>query len=210
MFLPYFKRRWRNWQTHYLEVVAGQPVGVRVPPFAFHRTRSCPVFLTSFFFWEMLLEYDISILGNQEVTSVMRTQKHSYDNDFYGWVLSQANLLKQGEYQKVDWDNVIEEFESLGKSEKRTLESQLTNLLMHMLKVKYQPEMHTRSWDLSIEESRFQANKSLKENPSLKPKLADLLEDAYYAAVIRASKETVLDKKIFPKKCPWTLKEILK
>jgi hypothetical protein len=140
----------------------------------------------------------------------MRTQKNSYDNDFYGWILSQANLLKHEEYKKVDWHNVIEEIEALGRSEKRTLKSYLRVLLMHMLKWEYQPEKRTTSWSISIKNSRDDAKETLQENPSLKSKVDELLESAYKSARRDAAIETDLPEKTFPKKCPWTLKEILK
>jgi hypothetical protein len=79
-----------------------------------------------------------------------------------------------------------------------------------MLKSKYQPDMHTGSWDLSIKYSRIKATQVLEENPSLKPKLSEVLKKAYKLARIAAAQETNLPEKTFPKECPWTLKEILK
>jgi len=80
--------------------------------------------------------------------------------------------LRKGDYAKVDWQNILEEIETLGRAEKRFLRQDLTILLMHMLKVKYQPHMHSRSWDLSIKNSRLDVKRTLKENPSLKSKFS--------------------------------------
>lgn len=134
--------------------------------------------------------------------------KDLYDKDFYKWTKSQANLLQKGEFTKLDIENLIEEVESLGRSEKRTLSSQLEILLMHMLKAEYQPEKHGTSWDLSIKYSRNKSKKTLDENPSLKPKLKEILKDAYSSARIDAALETGLEEDTFPEECPWSLKHI--
>ena len=51
--------------------------------------------------------------------------------------------------------------------------------------------------------------KTLKKNPSLKPKLKEIIDDAYYTARLSASQETGLLEDTFPEECPWTIKEIL-
>lgn len=128
-----------------------------------------------------------------------------YDKDFFKWTKNQASLLKKQEFSKMDIENLIEEIESLGRSEKRTLQSYLEVLLMHMLKTTYQPEYHTKSWDLSIRNSRVKARQVLDENPSLKPKLGEIIKKAYELARLGAAQETGLDETLFPKECPWEL-----
>ena len=148
----------------------------------------------------------ISMKGKK--MSVVPAAKPIYEKDFYKWTHSQASFLKKQEFSKLDIDNLIEEIESLGRSEKRTLRSYLEILLMHMLKVKFQPSMHTVSWDLSIKETSHKAQTTLQENPSLKMQLKDLVKDAYFSARIKAALETGLDEKTFPKKCPWVSKDL--
>ena len=57
-----------------------------------------------------------------------------YDTDFYAWANEQAALLRAGRLSEADIENVAEEIESMGKSEKRELISRLTILLLHLLK----------------------------------------------------------------------------
>ena len=133
-----------------------------------------------------------------------------YETDFYTWTQQQAALLKAGQFNDIDLDNLVEEIESMGRSEKRELESRLTVLLLHLLKWRYQPARRGRSWELSIDEQRLQFIRVLKDNPGLKNHLQDILIDAYQLAVIKAAKETRLDKKTFPLDCPWNLSEITK
>jgi len=109
----------------------------------------------------------------------------------------------------MDIDNLIEEVESMGRSEKRELESRLTILLLHLLKWKYQEVRQGRSWQLSIDEQRIQFEKTLNENPGLKPALDLIIKDAYKLAVIRAARETRISKAIFPERCPWTLAQFI-
>lgn len=78
-----------------------------------------------------------------------------------------------------------------------------------MLKVKYQPAKHSKSRQLSIRNSRLKFKKILRQNPSLKSKLHEILKDSYKSARLDAALETQLDEKTFPLECPWTLIEIL-
>ncbi len=133
----------------------------------------------------------------------------SYDKDFYNWTLQQTALLEERKFSNLDIANLIEEISCLGRSERDKLESFLTILLMHMLKVTYQPTRHTKSWDLSIKNSKHKAKKILKENPSLKSKLHSLLKEAYFSARLEAAIETGLEEQTFPKECPWKISEIL-
>lgn len=132
----------------------------------------------------------------------------SYDKDFYSWTQEQAELLKHGRFSELDIDNLIEEVETMGRTEKRELESRLTVLLLHLLKWKYQDLRQCRSWELSIIEQRLKFEETLEENPGLKSKLDDILKKAYRYAVIEASKETKISIKIFPELCPWELDKI--
>ncbi|MDP3332644.1 MAG: DUF29 domain-containing protein [Methylococcaceae bacterium] len=132
----------------------------------------------------------------------------NYDKDFYSWTQEQAEMLRSGQFNNLDIPNLIEEIETMGRSEKRELESRLTVLLVHLLKWQYQEVRRGRSWELTIIEQRLKYNETLEENPGLKPKLNDILEKAYQYATIQASRETKISRNVFPKACPWTLEAI--
>ncbi len=133
----------------------------------------------------------------------------SYEKDFYSWTYEQAELLRKGRFNELDIANLIEEIETMGRSEKRELESRLTILLLHLLKWKYQEVRRGRSWQLSIDEQRIQFSKALKDNPGLKSALDEILKDAYKLAVIKAAQETKISKNIFPENCPWELAQLI-
>lgn len=133
----------------------------------------------------------------------------AYEKDFYKWAADQSRFLKQKEFTKLDIENLVEEIESLGSSERRALESHLKVLLMHLLKIKYQPDYRTRSWEHSVKASRFQISKLLNRNPSMRKDLGETLSDAYYLARLKAADETSLPDSTFPEKCPWNFDECM-
>ena len=60
-----------------------------------------------------------------------------YDRDFNLWVEQIANAIKDRDLNNMDWDNLIDEVEDMGKSEKRSLESYLERLIEHILKLRF-------------------------------------------------------------------------
>ncbi len=132
-----------------------------------------------------------------------------YEEDFYGWAMANAALLKKGKFNQVDINHIIEEMENLGASEKRELVSRLSQLIMHLLKWHFQPTMRGHSWIYSIRAQRKQTKIHLKDNPSLKSKLDEILLDSYDVAISEAAKETSLDEKNFPSECPYTFDQII-
>jgi hypothetical protein len=132
-----------------------------------------------------------------------------YDRDFYAWANEQAALLRAGRLAEADLENIAEEIESMGRSEKRELVSRLKVLLIHLLKWRFQPTRRGNSWRLSIEEQRREVADHLADNPSLQAKLPDALGSAYTTAVLAAARETGLDRNTFPSACPWTYDQIM-
>ena len=126
-----------------------------------------------------------------------------YEKDFYSWTQQQAALIRQGKLGELDLDNILEEIESMGRSELRQLSHRLEVLLMHLLEWQYQPDHRSSSWRGTVEEQRSRIRKLLKENPGLKPKVAETLDDAYEMAKIGAYKETGITKDNFPQHTPW-------
>jgi hypothetical protein len=67
------------------------------------------------------------------------TNTDVYATDFYAWCLITAQLVRTGQWDAIDPEALAEELESLGKSQKRELESCLEVLVMHLLKWQCQP-----------------------------------------------------------------------
>jgi len=133
----------------------------------------------------------------------------SYDQDFYGWIQEQAALLKGGRLTELDIENLVEEIETMGRSEKRELKNRLRVLIMHLLKWQYQPGNRCRSWSATISIQRKEVLDVLTDSPSLKPKVHDCIKDAYPRAVDDAVEETGVFKQNFPVECPWEFEQIV-
>src|SRR3954452_2341854 len=65
----------------------------------------------------------------------------AYDKDFHDWAVSQARALRGRQLGALDWENLAEEIESLGRSDQREVTSRLTTLLVHLLKWRYQRDL---------------------------------------------------------------------
>lgn len=140
------------------------------------------------------------------------SKQNLYDQDFYSWTLEQARLLREARLSDIDAVNIAEELEDMGQGRERSLESQLTRLMTHLLKWQYQPEGRAwsgNSWKASIHGARRDIQKLLRKNPGLKPKLPEAFEDAYASAVDWAIAETNLPEARFPTACPWSLEQAL-
>ncbi len=130
-----------------------------------------------------------------------------YGTDFYAWANEQAALLRDGRLSEADIENIAEEIESMGRSERRELISRLSVLLHHLLKWRYQPGLRGRSWNLTMEQQRLHLGKLLAENPSLKSQRDEVVADAYQDARLEAERETHLARSTFPADCPFTFDE---
>ena len=119
-------------------------------------------------------------MDQQQSTPVI-TNAEVYESDFYAWCLSTAQLVRTGQWEAIDPEALAEELESLGKSQKRELESRLEGLVMHLLKWAHQPgrRQESHSWYDTIREHRSQITFLLRDNPSLKPQVAPLLAEVY-------------------------------
>lgn len=131
-----------------------------------------------------------------------------YEIDFYAWSQRQADLLRQEEFTEVDWHNLIEEIESLGRNLQNELRSRLEVLIMHLLKWQWQPAHQSRSWRTTINVQRRDLDRLLDENPSLRSRLPDLLPKAYRRACKDAFDEMGLLRWTFTPECPYTMPQI--
>ena len=132
-----------------------------------------------------------------------------YDTDFYAWANEQAKLLREGKLAAADIDHIVEELEILGRTEKRELTSRLVVLLTHLLKWRQQPSLRGNSWRLTIKEQRRALRRHLRDNPSLKASLPEVLADAYGDAVLATARESGLDETTFPESCPWSFAQLV-
>jgi hypothetical protein len=141
----------------------------------------------------------------------MKMHAPLYDEDFYAWTQQQAVLLRARKWRDLDYDNLAEELEALGKRDRRELEHRLEILVMHLLKWRYQPERRDRSrgWRSTIREQRRRLARLLQDSPSLRSEVPALMDDGYPHARGKALDETSLAPETLPSTCPWTAAQVL-
>jgi len=155
-----------------------------------------------------------------------------YLEDFTAWCQQTAAAIRAGRWGTIDLAALAEEVESLGKRETRELESRLEVLVMHLLKWEYQPvrRQEGHSWFDTIVGQRSELARLLRDNPSLRPRLATVLTDIYPTARRRAMGEMApgmpridlepggllrdrgeirLPPPAPPPACPWSIAQVL-
>jgi Domain of unknown function DUF29 len=117
-----------------------------------------------------------------------------YEQDFVGWTEQQARLLREAAAQGInvplDWANLAEEVEGLGRSELRALESQLHRLILHLLKLEFSSARDPRAgWLDGADDARIRVLRHLRQDPGLKPRLPGVIADAEADAARQAIRE---------------------
>jgi hypothetical protein len=134
-----------------------------------------------------------------------------YDADFYEWAKEQAAALRERHYELLDFENLAEEIEGLARSDRRELENRLMRALVHLLKCQFQAARRSRSWEATLVVQRTRIEVVLRDSPSLRRELPQLVEWAYTSAQRIAAKEMRLEQwsERFPPTCPWSVEQIL-
>ena len=130
------------------------------------------------------------------------TTKRLYDTDFALWIDETVDRLKAGDFAAIDLDNLIEEVESLGISQRKSVHSFLVRLLEHLLKRCYVPLPDCyRGWEIEIRNFRNELKKEFKYSPSLKSFLVEIFGESYGEA-LESVREDYPDTS-FPDVCPF-------
>ncbi len=132
-----------------------------------------------------------------------------YGQDEFGWLLEQADLLRDGRLDEIDRVSLVEFLTKMARSKKHEFRSMMIVLLHHLLKVVVRPEKMTRSWLLTIDEQQDEAQSLIEDEPGMRQYLPNLYAKAYPVARRRASIETGIGIDRFPVDNPWTMDEAL-
>ena len=156
-----------------------------------------------------------------------------YDRDFYTWALQQADALRRRDFGAVDWENIVEEVEDLGRRHADSLGSQYARIIEHLLKLEYRRPGETRplaGWQISVDNARFEIKKLLRNNPGLKNSRDEIFAHAWddargvaIAAFVGVGIEKILEPVerrreqrrltrewdgMLPKECPYTREQV--
>jgi hypothetical protein len=104
-----------------------------------------------------------------------------YDTDLAVWADSQARALRDaghaGTNLPIDWENVAEEIEALGKSQARELASRIRVILLHLLKLQATPATEpSAGWRETIQVQRNEIEAVLADSPSLRPTVPKVID----------------------------------
>ena len=111
----------------------------------------------------------------------MPDMKTLYDEDFVAWSRQQAEALRASAHgrtnQQLDWENLAEEIEGLGISQRSALASYIMRIIQYLAKLEFSPAIDPRNaWRKTIRLARIQAERRLEDNPSLKVELVGIVE----------------------------------
>ena len=119
-----------------------------------------------------------------------------YDEDIVLWSERQADALRRRAANEIDWENVAEEIEAVGRSEINATLSQIDNILRHRLCLLGWPNSPSeRKWQVELREFHRQLRRYLT------PSMTGGLERPVHMETEPASP--------LPQACPWSLSEIL-
>jgi hypothetical protein len=109
--------------------------------------------------------------------------KPLYQQDFALWSAEQARALRSAGMawtntpDPIDWENVAEEIESLGRSERSAVCSRLASIIEHLMKLQASPaELPRNDWMDTIDAQRREIERLLEDSPSLRRELAGLIK----------------------------------
>jgi hypothetical protein len=107
-----------------------------------------------------------------------------YEKDVSAWSEQQGALLRRraaGELVNegaLDWSNIAEEIESLGRSERSALRSHIATVLEHLIKLQASPATDPRNgWKETINRAREDIDRALADNPSMRRLVGDMITE---------------------------------
>jgi hypothetical protein len=110
----------------------------------------------------------------------------------------------------VDWLNVAEEIESMGRSEQRGVHSALRRIIEHLLKLEHSPARDPRAgWHDSVIEHRIRVLDDLEASPSLWGRID--LDKAFRQArrlVADSLQRGGMTPDSLPEACPYSLEQV--
>jgi hypothetical protein len=140
----------------------------------------------------------------------------AYEEDFYAWTQQQAAALRAEAGLRsnapVDWENVAEEIESMGNSQKNEISSRLRTICHHLLKWLYCPELRENcenDWRTTIRTQRDDLADELEGSKCLRAFAAEKFPQTYERGRKLAADGARVPLKTFPAEPPFTLEQAL-
>ena len=117
-----------------------------------------------------------------ELLRSSRASSSLYDQDGYAWAQQQAEALRRRNLDAIDWDNVIEEIESVGRAERRSWVSNCARAIEHMLVIEHWKTAtagDVKHWRKEIGAFRRGMAAAIEDNPSLQGEYGETYSKAW-------------------------------
>ena len=103
-----------------------------------------------------------------------------YFEDAWSWSREQAAALRRRDLGAIDWDNVIEEIEDVGKRHYERWVSNCGNAIAHMLKIEhYRSPEDVNHWRREVLGYRRKMHRTLRRHRGMKGQLGEMLAEAW-------------------------------
>lgn len=139
-----------------------------------------------------------------------------YDTDFYAWTQEQSAKLRElfadQANLRLDFENLAEEIDSMGRSNRRELVNRLMQLDEHLMKLAFSLAWEPRrQWKKSVAGQRFSIAKLLNKNASLRRELSEALAEAHEDALAMFDNDKLIELTMdeLPGLCPFELDDVL-
>lgn len=135
--------------------------------------------------------------------------KDLYESDYLAWYETTLEQLKQKNLMELDLDSLSEVLENLVRDTKRSGESYLKQIIIHLLLIEYwdSEKINHRHWAAEITNFRDELETDMTTN--LRKHLDKEKENIYQKSVKYVVIKTGLNKNIFPLQCPYNLQQLL-
>ena len=141
-----------------------------------------------------------------------KSNRTLYERDFHAWAEQQTACLENRNSQELDWSHVAEEIRDMGISQRKALQSHLTVLMIHLLKLRYsQAEGPRRKWRHECDNARQEISDEIERSPSLKHHQDEALAKAWRDGRRKTTyqMEEHGEDPDLPMECPFTLEQIM-
>jgi hypothetical protein len=132
-----------------------------------------------------------------------------YEADEHAWIAAQISALNEGHFNRLDRTNLAAYLTDMTIRDRRELQSRLTVLLQHLLKIRMQRSRLTRSWIGTVLEQQREIRAIVVGIPSLGRQADVIAALAYPDAVRAAAREIGIAAEKFPATSPWTVDQAL-
>jgi len=160
----------------------------------------------------------------------METQslKELYEKDFYLWVQETLKLLREKRYDLVDWENLLEEIDGIGRSLIIAMLRQMRRIMEGLYKwEKFRDHPEAYDWVEEISRARRELEDLFEDSPSLKAiaqdkdtlqrawkltvrALADWLKlPPNKALAVSHFKGKLPTEEDFPQECPYNFQQVM-